>query len=324
MKKSLLLRDDLHDIGLVSSINKYCSSPDMIVHKKVDHPHLFFKKNYASDPNQILQTGSVTNLIYTRIKNLDSKIQKGYIRMYSSDCSLFMNPCKWKENALRTHNGSKVVSLGDINPGDIGVGTDPFLFNAQPHKYYCHVGYVTQNKDNEPDIPDSFSTYDDFILWVKTNPQITFRNFNYVRTKASNYEQFNELSNPNKKKKYLGAFLLTLNGGFPIGTKIILNCVAMDIVDATFTVKELNEKTQFSASGIIPAGFEGYVSIAVYLPDSEIFPSGGNMRMEAYVAMAKNSPAKAYAINPVNNPLLAEITKSKLLHVGTCSTYFVR
>lgn len=324
MKKTLLLRDNLQDIGSVNSVNKYGSSPDIIVHEKVDNHELFFEKNYESDPNQILQTGSTTNLIYTRVKNIESKTYEGYIRMYASNCSLFMNPGTWKNNTLRADNGKKVISLGKIDPGAIRVGEKPFLFNAQPHEYYCHVGYVTQNREDEPNIPDSFSTYDDFVLWVKTSPQIAFRNFNYIKTKASNYKQFSELSNPNKKKDCFGIFLLTLTGIYPIGTKITLNCAAMKIINTTFIVEALNEKTQFSASGMIPAGFEGHISIEIDLPNSEIYPSNGNMRIEAFVTMLRNSPAKAYAINPIKNPLLAQITKSKLLHIGSCSTYFVR
>lgn len=322
-KTILLMRDNQSDDGTIPSKGgSYASSPDIITHEQIANPQAFLTETYYSDVNQPLRTGSMTNYIYARAKNLDSIPHQGFIRVYYCTSSLFMSPSKWKNNKVRTYDGADYASTQKMDPGEVGVITDPFIFNAQVGQYYCHVGYVGTNK-TAPVFPDDFTTYDQFVCWIKTNPHIALRNFSIEKTPESAQARFYELSNPSQTENRLGALLITMEAGFPQGTVVEIDCAPMGIRRQRFTVTSENDISTFTTSGIIPAGFEGYVSSEVFMPAGKDYPAGKEVLVEAYVAYNKESVAAKFAVNLAFRPNLRAYNSGRLLPIGACSTIYI-
>lgn len=321
MNRQLLLRDNLSDTGTIPSPGCYYASPDLIVHSQVTDPQTFFKGNYTSDPSERLQTGAKVNFIYARVKNIGTSISQAFIRSYHCQSSLFLNPSVWRENQLSSLSGKGYVSTGFIQPGEIGVATEPFLFDAQASKTYCHTGYV-MTSDAEPDFPEEFKDYDNYVAWIHGCTHAAARNHNIVSSQVSSYEQIDTLDNPSAIAR-AGLFKVSVPAGLAVGTRIIVNCEPMDIVNFEKVVTDSTKELLFTVSGIVPPKFSGAVRTAAYLPSGTTWPTGAVIRVDFMVEWTGNSVSAPYILDVSRDLVLAATNAGRLIHVGTCSTKFI-
>lgn len=316
LKKQLLIRDSRYDVGNIPSGTYWCSSPDLIVHEQVANPQTFLKENYdGADANQKINTGAAHNFIYTRCKNLSDERVRACIRSYASTSSLFMQPSLWKQNILKDMNDIPFVETEIIGKDQIGVGLVPFVFDARGKRNYCHIGYVTESRDIQPEIPESdFSSYGDFQNWITNNPHICLRNYSIFSAKSSYTEYSCFMSNPNN---YACPYSLkiTTRQKYPVGTVIEFKC-SLAHLDAQHVVKTETEKDVFQINGeeLLEAHFEGYVIASVYLPTGSSF-KGGDINIEFF-------PGEIFSSNvldlTVKSSMLGRpINRSRHLEEGT-------
>ena len=322
MRNTILLRDNMSDTGTVPSRGSWYSSPDLIVHDQVSNPQTYFKETYDKDVSMALQTGSKTNLIYARVKNIGTEPIRAYIHAYACLSSLFLNPTKWEDSQLKSVSGRDYVVTGLIQPGEVGVGEEPFLFNAQKNTSYCHTVYAMTSA-LKPDYPSEFKDYDDYVSWIRGCTHVAARNHTKVNSAKSSYEQIDEFSNPSKLKSRVSLFLIRMTAGFPVGTKIIVNCEPLGIVAREHFVADSTKELSFTESGIVPPGFEGYVKTAVFLPAGRSWPLEGVISVETFVNVAKDSIAAPHVVDLNSRPILLKANLGKLIQVGTCSTEFI-
>lgn len=322
MNRQILLRDNLSDSGEIPSSGSTYSSPDLIVHTQVEDPQKYFKDTYGSDVSMPLQTGAMTNLIYARVKNIGSSPKQAFIHSYACLSDLFLTPSIWKDKQLKSISGKDYVSTGIIQPGEVGVATEPFVFNAQQNTAYCHTGYV-MDTDADPDFPAEFKDYDSYVAWIRGCTHAAARNHSLISSQKSTYEQMNQFSNPSSTDPRIGAFLIELTAGFPVNTRIVVNCEPLGIINEEKVITDSSAPFQFTVSGIIPPSFNGVICTAIFLPSGSQWPTGGKITVSALVNLAKNSVAAQYAVNLNAQPVLARANVGKLIHIGTCSTEFI-
>lgn len=321
MANSFLLRDNLNDHGEIPSKGSYYASPDLIVYDQVADPQAFFESNYGSDVNQAIKSGAMVNFIYGRVKNLGTESGPAFLRLYATKSSLFMTPSLWKPNVVRTAEGDERIAMGVVNPGKIAVTPKPFAFNAQDSRTFCHVGYVSSDPREEPDIPDRFNRYDDFVHWIHQNPHIALRNFSIISSSRSSEERLDDISNPTDETKFLG-LRITLTGGFPKNTLVEVNCPVARIDHQAKVVAESKYEVRLTWSGELSARGKGYVHTIVFLPQGTVWPQGGMLRVEALSDVADNSIAAPYAISDVSDCFAIDRAFRKLVIIGRCSSIF--
>jgi hypothetical protein len=331
MNRKLLLRDNLADVGNIPSHGSYYASPDLITHTQVADPQTYFKNNYGSDVSMQIQTGSATNLIYARVKNIGNEPMEAFIHSYACFSSLFLNPAAWNDAQLFSVSGESYVRTGIIQPGEVGVGFEPFVFNAQKGAY-CHTGYVMSSKAT-PDFPTEFKDYDHYVAWIKGCTHATARNHSIIRTQTSSYEQFDDFSNPSATETRVALFQIDLSKGFPVNTKIVVNCEPLGINDMELTVRDALNPFMGTVSGIVPPSFRGIIRTAVFLPPNTSWPEGGEVAVTAFVSWTGNSVSEAHTLevnhlnlfdNCCNQQVLTNANVGRLIEIGRCSTEFRR
>lgn len=272
MNKELLIRDNLSDTGIIPSVGSMYSSPDLIVHEQVENPEMFFSANYDKDVNQAMDIHSRVNLIYVRVKNISATPKIAYIHLYAANASLFLNSSEWLMDKLKTAEGVDYVQTDVIQPGEVGVGKVPFVFNALSDHNYCHIGYVSDTP-GKPDIPGNFSNYEEYSNWLHGNTNICMRNFAKVSGPRYYLENSCEFSNP-KKDKTSGLFEIQLGGKFPAGTQILFYSRQLDIEHTTVLDKETTQYSECVPT-VIPAESRGIATLKIVLPEGQEGEKGG-------------------------------------------------
>lgn len=328
-QRKMLFRDSLDDIGDVGHHGSYCASPDMIVHSLVKNPQSSFGTNYSSDPNQSVDTGSHVNAIYTRVKSLQGSagVTTGYIRIYRAQMSLFMNTDQWKNNGLRTPQGREYVTVTTAENGEIAVGDDILVVDgAKP--YFCMIGIV--NDSVRETIPEKFSSYNDFVMWVRSECCVAVRNFSLENSgQAPDYESLYYISNPENRGR-LGSILVKPSG-LPKGTIIGLENKDLGIQKSIAFDPNHLAKGQVTDSAYLEAGFRGYIKIYARLPRGQVFPGGASLETNFWVEADEKEEMMQFA-RPANRVLMDGTSLEKismgahtgrLVKVGDCKTLYI-
>lgn len=328
-QRKMLFRDSLDDIGDANHHGSYCASPDMIVHSLVADPQSSFGTNYNSDPNERVDRGSRTNAIYTRVKSLQDseETMTGYIRLYRAQMSLFMNTDQWKNNGLRTPKGKEYVTVTTAKNGEIAVGDDILVVDGTK-PYFCMVGIV--NDSDQETLPENFSSYNDFVMWVRRERCVAVRNFSLENSgRAPEYETLYHISNPENRGR-LGSILVEASG-LPKGTIIGLENKDLGIGKSVAFNPDVEGKKQVTDSAYLEAGFDGYVKIYAYLPQGLVWPAGAAIVTTFWVSAEEKEKMMQFA-RPVNRVLMdgsslekigTGINGGKLVKVGYCKTLYI-
>lgn len=336
MGSGLLMRTCLDDVGQIPAHCTY-SSPDVIIHEQVANHKTVFSAadSYSNDPNQQLKSGQAVNFMYARCKNLSSVEKKAYMHLYASRYSLFLNPSQWKQTKLKTQDGKGYTQTDTIPAGGVGVGNELLIIDGQLGRP-CIVGIVL-DQTGEPDIPDKFSSYDDYTKWIKENTHICMNNLYVLNTPVTDYESLDDFSNPGRERTPI-LFMVSLDDAvFPDKTKIVVECSLLGI-NETFTYKASSPlEKAFTVSGVVPVGYSGYIRTSVFLPSGSKWPEGGMVNRTVFAGVRITSVAARYAIapetmfmriKPENSVFKAvgadKFTAGLLIPVGVCGTVYKR
>lgn len=317
-----LMRDTLSDVGTVPSPGYPYYSPDLIGHAQVADAKSYFTANYASDPNQPVETGSRLNYFYVRAKNLSASTLSGYyISVYRANASLFLRPSIWKHNRLKTQVGNEYVSLDSTASNAIAVGNHPFFLDGISSSNFCLIGIASNSQT--PSIPADFSTYDGYISWVRQNQNVCGRNLRVVRNFANrDYEQPDEFSNP-ETVSVPTLFQVTIHGTLPANSTFGVTSAPLGL-NTTWNV---NNGTVQTTSAMTPAKFDGNVTTWATL-SSGSWPNEVSVETIVYVGVSERSLAAQYRETEWSHldgvaPDVIDAVRPHLVRVGNCATKFV-
>jgi hypothetical protein len=319
-----LMRDSLDDTGVTPSPGFPYHSPDIIACPQVSDPTSTFTSNYASDPNEPVQLGSRLNPVYVRAKNLSSNPLNGYyISVFRASPSLFMTPSIWRNNPLSTVDGATSLPLQATVPsGGIGVGQGNFVLDAISSNLFCCVGIASPTP--QPTIPADFSTYGDYVVWVRTNQNTCGRNITQVQDYPNRiFERLDSFSNPSQTDAVPTLFQVAVNGDLPADSVFGLECAPLN-VSTNWNISAGKVQT---ASGITPPNFNGTVTTWAQLPTGATWPPNTSIETTVYVGIPSEHRAAAFA-TPVEElgirrDRVAGLGNGVLVRVGNCLTSFV-
>ena len=320
-QNKLLFRTYLYDTGKEHR-NATCSSPDIISHGQVPDPSRFFSDNYSSDPNQPANRQLKTNLIYTRVNNYQNLNEPvvGYIRLYKSWSSLYLNPETWLKNRLLTPQGKSYARV-ETEPGkNIAVAEDLFVIDGTSSPSFCLLGVV--NTDTIETIPE-ISGYSDYLEWIHSNPAVCARNLSVIS--AGTREDLGELyyyCNPEDHDIPVTFVFNVFN--LPNKTLIGLTCESLKLskekqVDASECSIELKVN--------VPAGFKGYIKAYASLPAGTVWPADARTNIESHLDAKPSDRIFRFGVSPSlvlkNTNLLSSYhSENRLVLLGQCGVVF--
>ncbi|MBF0167451.1 MAG: hypothetical protein HQL45_07435 [Alphaproteobacteria bacterium] len=319
----LFVRDSLQDTGVVPSPGYPYTSPDIICYQQVADPTTTFTNNYNTDPNIPYEIG-VYNYVYVRASNLSTQPASGTMKVYVTDINFVLTPNTWINKAMTTGGGQNFVALPQVpapqpTAPSISVATTPFMWQPPTdNKHYCAIGQViTQSHPNN--IPASFSKWDDFVMWVRNNQNICWRNLSIVNNLPNpQWDQPIPFNNITSQQSPI-MFIATCTN-LPIGSTVTLKCDALSInVSNTIT----NVQQYVYGPGMCPGGFAGYLETMVFLPSGK--PWSGSISTAYYVGVDSDSAASRFALDlrcHAVDPQALSLGNGNLIEAGNCSFVF--
>jgi hypothetical protein len=296
----ILLRDSLQDTGTIPSPGYPYTSPDVICTQQtqVSNPTTYFTGNYNSDPNQSVIVNQ-NNLLYMRGKNLGTQTSGGNCYLYWCPSSLLMLPTQWTQNAMQANVGGQwqpYNTLPQVAGGAISVTQVPFTWSPAPPpagQHYCTIGAVSTQAHpwSTSNIP-TFPNWDSFVMWVRNNQNICWRNITLVDN--PNPPEWDRLDLLNNGFSYDTALLIKAQcTNVPIGTTVKLINTALGI--NTTQVTTSTNQTIYSQGVTCPAGFSGYIETYAQLPSPQTWPAGALITTTAYFGSTSNAAVARYA-----------------------------
>lgn len=298
------------------------SSPDIISHEQVPDPSRFFTGNYQTDPNQPANKQLKTNLIYTRVKNYRNLNEPivGYIRLYKSCTSLYLNPESWSKNRLSTPRGKSYVRVETLPGEKIGVAEDLFVIDGTSNPSFCLLGIV--NTDTSETIPE-VGGYTDYLEWIHSNPAVCARNLSVVS--AGSKEDSAELYYYCNPEDHDVPVTFVFSGfNLPDKTLIGITCEALKLSrEKSVDSSECNIELKVT----VPAGYKGYLKAYASLPAGAVWPANARTSIGSHLDAKPSDRIFRFGVSPSlvlnSRKLLSSYnSENRLVLLGECGVVF--
>jgi hypothetical protein len=335
---NILIRDSLQDTGVAPSPGYPYTSPDVICTQQtqVSNPTQTFTNNYYSDPNQAV-IANQNNYIYMRGKNLGTVTSSGTVFLYWCPSSLLMTPPQWTQNALQANIGGNwqpYNTFPSVAPNGITVTQVPFTWAPVPPpagQHYCTIGAVStpQNPWSTADIP-AFPTWDSFVLWVRNNQNICWRNITLVTNpNPPEWDRIDLINNTFNQDIPMLAQATCTN--VPIGTTVQLLNTALGV--NTSVVTTIPNQVIYSTGVTVPQGYSGYLETIAQLPNGQVWPPGAQIQTTMYFGAQVSREVAKFSHDFGRDEKHPHVMQAKqmageratngvLVMVGNCSTAY--
>jgi len=177
-RPSLYLRHNLADDG-TSETGPLANSPDIIVkNNPVANPQATYATtvsiNSDSESDPAVKDGQ-DNYVYLRVWNRGTDAPQVTATVYWSPPATLVTPSMWNligNSAFADVPGGNVVQVS-------APGITWSAANIPSPGHYCFVATAGNNADPAP-APNSFATFNDYVNYIYSHNNITWRNFNVV------------------------------------------------------------------------------------------------------------------------------------------------
>lgn len=221
MYDDLFVRDTWADNGTYPVLDQAVSaSPDVLPLGT----QAFTPAAIASRYNdQTLAGGTIVannlNNIYVRAKNASTTTPRsGQLYLRWAPANLLVQPTQWKSNFIRNDNTLNYASLAQTLPGAVVAGDQPFGFTPSPGmpSHFCLIATIT-NSHGDPTPTIDFTTWQQFVDWVRGNPNVSWHNVDVVASlPAQGYLASLTFENPAQTQQMFG--FITQYSGIPAGS----------------------------------------------------------------------------------------------------------
>lgn len=302
---SVLLRQNLTDLGLIPRTGGWTDSPDLIAAgtTPVGNPQSTYGStaSYATDPTQQV-VENAPNYFYLRGKNLGTTATTAEARAFYAPQSLFLYPFQWLSNQMHTSQNADVSVISSIAPNAIGVTTDPFVWvPPTTGEHYCVVGFLSTAavpfSSQQP--PAAVTSLDDLAAWIGKNGGTGWHNVQWSSDSAT----FTKSTKfPASTTSALVQLSLTCTG-LPANSQVSFSC-GTPLPDGTVismpktTVPSTNQ-IGFFVRAQIPAGWTSDISYSFYANGGTGL-STFNLAMSGSIVKQSNDQVFAEYAQPVH------------------------
>lgn len=280
----LFIRSNLSDTGTIPRQGTQSHCPDIIPYgvQPVNDPTTTFTNNYNKDVGKDIQINA-QNYLYLRAKNLKDGPQTGTVNLYYATSNIILYPAQWRNNILKTSDGSTDVPVSAAATNDIVVTNNPFTWVPQQPPsgtHYCLIGAVGTAQNPNP-IPN-ITAIDGMAQWVAQNGGIGWRN---VATTTKDTPTFTTtVPYDQGDKPYKVKFLIECYN-VPMGSSVSFSAGTPTSGQPIFLPKtEVNTYPSFEAGMTtdVPADYKTNIAYSWFRKDQNL-PSDATITISAYV-----------------------------------------
>lgn len=315
----LFCRDSLADTGEPNEEGLDFTAPDMIFHAPVERHREHFRtpESYASDPNQPVQ-GDRDNHLYVRAFKRGPGAESGHFFAYATEASLVLRPDQWGDG-IRDAEGRAGTALQETASGQIVVGDNPLIWRpAKPNTHYCLAGRIVTAARPNP-LP-RLSSWEELLRWVRTSPNICYRNLFIENNTGTTWSSLKRLSNIEDRPRR-GLLLVSAGARVLPGTKVTVQCAPLGI-DVGWSIQRGSPDKFIRVT--LPPRFDGFVELRAQSPG--IWPPGASFRVDFHLMTNREENLGEYEVPPARLAargfVRAADEHDPIVHAGACTVVF--
>jgi hypothetical protein len=294
----IYIRSNFDDKGEIPTSGTLCHSPDIIPNgqKPLADPNtLISDENWDKEMGKNL-IANAHNYIYVRGMNLANKAENGDVYLYYSKASLLLYPSQWKNNQLKTDDGSGKCNVSAKAIGSRVVTDNPFTWEPEyiTGDHYCMVARVS-TKDNPNKIPDT-GDIQDFSKFICNNPGFGWRNVSVVNADSPTFTQTIEYEQGTIKAPMKFCIECT---NVPVGAEVAFSCATpgpQPVINLDKTTVTNSESFIVGMSSNVPKNFKSNISYS-YWSNGKKPLKGFKIRLYAIYLVATDNELYDFAMD---------------------------
>lgn len=291
----VLLRQNLEDQGIMPRTGGWTSSPDVFAGgtTPTQKPEQVFStpESYGQNPSQPV-VDKAQNYFYVRGKNLNAAAQPAAARVFAAPQGLFLYPQQWLGNPLLTQAGLPKSDMGSIEPGAIGVTTDPLVWvPTDTGEHHCLVGFIStpQYPFGSQRPPNAVSSLNDLAAWIGKTGGAGWNNIQFTDAGSPTFTNSTDYAASDTPAKMQFAITCT---SCPIGSEVSFSC-GTPLPDGTYINLPKSTVTKSTQMGFtvvydVPAGWTSPISYSYY--DNGLPPVDGNFAVALSASIISGGP----------------------------------
>jgi hypothetical protein len=287
---SVLLRQNLNDVGSLPRTGGWTASPDIITAgtSPTQNPSGVYTSaaSYNTDiTNDIVL--KATNYIYIRGKNISNTAQNANASLFWAPQSLFLYPSEWESNIIQTTRGSNTSNIGTINSNTIAVTTDPFQWiPSGENEHCCLIGIISTDKypltSQLP--PNTVTSLNDLAAWIGKTGGAGWHNVQF--TDAGSPTFTHSTVYPASSTDSVIQFAITCTS-CPVGSQVSFSCGSPlsggTYINLPKTTVSSTQKIGFFVTATVPAGWTSPISYSYFSNGLAPVDSNFNVSMSATI-----------------------------------------
>jgi hypothetical protein len=182
----LYMRRTLSDTKVVDWSAAAAKSPDIIPYVgPASDPKDLFTRTYSEDVGKPLLVDE-SNSIYVRAKNMGTDAAGGSVHLYYAESAMVLLPELWQNNIIRSASGGDSVRIPSTQPGEIGIGTETFLWKPEAptgNSHYCFVALALTGAEKL--VIPKIRSIRDLAAWSADDGKLTSRNVFFIEANGA-------------------------------------------------------------------------------------------------------------------------------------------
>jgi hypothetical protein len=295
MYDSVLLRQNLDDVGNMPRTGGWTASPDIITAgtSPTQNPMTVYttSDSYKQNITQDIVLKS-PNYIYIRGKNISKTSQNAQASLYWAPQSLFLYPSEWENNVIKTARAASTSDMGSIATNQISVTTDPLVWTPEnQNEHCCLIGLISTDayplKSQLP--PNAVTSMNDLASWIGKTGGAGWQNVQFTSAGSPTFTH-STVYNASTTDAVVQFSISCIS--CPVGSQVSFSC-GTPLPNGTYinlpkTTVSSTKQIGFYVKYTVPAGWTSPITYSYY--DNGLPPVDNNFSISMSATILVSTP----------------------------------
>ena len=291
----LYLRTDLGETSPDSRVGGL-GSPDIIsCGPKVANPSDFItESSYKMCYNAQLQQ-NLYNYFYVRAKNSSTTLMKhGQAHLVLTNPAIILWPGGENWTVIKTSKGNDYSEISDIQPGQIGVTTDPFSYVPPDSGHRCVVSWLSTPDHPIVGPPPRIDTIDKLVDFLVKHPNYAHHNIDIMPDASGMVTKIKPYSQGQQECEMTFGIQTTNCDQYVVQFSCGVQLPDGKFIELSPYTVTTNDRITITIDRFVPANFQANIAYS-YTPNPRTQPSGqSSVAFVAYRTLSPGHPLYAF------------------------------